>query len=149
MTVAPLAIKDKVIVGTAGGEYGIRGYIDAYNAKTGDREWRFYTIPGPGEPGHDTWEGDSWKRGGASIWVTGSYDADLNLTYWGVGNPAPDWNGDVRKGDNLYSDSVVALDPDSGELKWYFQFTPHDLWDWDSVQVPVLVDREFEGRMRN
>lgn len=148
LTVAPLAIKDKVIVGTAGGEYGIRGYIDAYNAKTGDREWRFYTIPGPGEPGHDTWEGDSWKRGGGSIWVTGSYDADLNLTYWGVGNPAPDWNGDVRKGDNLYSDSVVALDPDSGELKWYFQFTPHDLWDWDSVQVPVLVDREFEGRMR-
>ena len=148
LTVAPLVVKDKVIVGTAGGEYGIRGYIDAYNAKSGEREWRFYTIPGPGEPGNETWAGDSWKRGGASIWVTGSYDPELNLTYWGVGNPAPDWNGDVRKGDNLYSDSVVALDADTGKLKWYFQFTPHDLWDWDSVQVPVLADREFKGRMR-
>jgi alcohol dehydrogenase (cytochrome c) len=148
LTVAPLVVKDKVIVGTAGGEYGIRGHLDAYDAKSGKLAWRFYTIPGPGEPGHETWEGDSWKRGGGSIWLTGSYDPELNLTYWGVGNPSPDWNGDVRKGDNLYSDSVIALDPDTGELKWYFQFTPHDTWDWDSVQVPVLVDREFNGQMR-
>ncbi len=110
--------------------------------------WRFNTIPGPGEPGHETWSGDSWKRGGGSIWLTGSYDPELNLTYWGVGNPAPDWNGDVRLGDNLYSDSVVALNADTGELEWYFQFTPHDEWDWDAVQIPVLVDREWEGKPR-
>ena len=148
VTVAPLVVKDKVIIGVAGGEYGIRGFIDAYDAKTGEREWRFHTIPGPGEPGHETWENDAWKTGGGSIWVTGSYDPELNLTYWGVGNPAPDWNPEVRPGDNLYTDSVVALDADSGELKWHFQFTPHDEWDWDSVQIPLLVDREFGGRLR-
>jgi alcohol dehydrogenase (cytochrome c) len=148
LTVAPLAVKDKIVVGVAGGEFGIRGFIDAYDAKTGEREWRFYTIPAPGEPGHETWENDAWKTGGGSIWVTGSYDAELNLTYWGIGNPSPDWNPDVRPGDNLYTDSVVALDADSGELKWHFQFTPHDEWDWDSVQVPLLVDREFDGRLR-
>lgn len=148
LTHAPLVVKDKLILGSAGGEYGIRGFIAAIDPKTGDELWRFNTIPGPGEPGHETWSGDSWKRGGGSIWVTGSYDPDLNLTYWGVGNPAPDWNGDVRLGDNLYSDSVVALNPDTGELAWYFQFTPHDEWDWDSVQIPVLVDREWEGRQR-
>jgi alcohol dehydrogenase (cytochrome c) len=148
LTVAPLIVKNKVIIGTAGGEYGIRGFLDAYDAKTGERAWRFYTIPGPGEPGHETWEGDSWMTGGGSAWVTGSYDPELNLVYWGIGNPAPDWNGDVRKGDNLYTDSAVALDADTGKLKWYFQFTPHDEWDWDSVQVPVLADREFQGRMR-
>ena len=148
LTHAPLVVKDKLIVGSAGGEYGIRGFIAALDPRNGDELWRFNTIPGPGEPGHETWSGDSWKRGGGSIWLTGSYDPELNLTYWGVGNPAPDWNGDVRMGDNLYSDSVVALDPDTGELKWYFQFTPHDEWDWDAVQVPVLVDREWEGRPR-
>ena len=148
LTHAPLVVKDKLILGSAGGEYGIRGFIAAIDPKTGDELWRFNTIPGPGEPGHETWSGDSWKRGGGSIWLTGSYDPDLNLTYWGVGNPAPDWNGDVRLGDNLYSDSVVALNPDTGELAWYFQFTPHDEWDWDSVQVPVLVDREWEGKQR-
>ncbi len=148
LTHAPLVLKDKLIVGSAGGEYGIRGFIAALDPKNGDEIWRFNTIPGPGEPGHETWSGDSWKRGGGSIWLTGSFDPDLNLTYWGVGNPAPDWNGDVRLGDNLYSDSVVALDADTGELKWYFQFTPHDEWDWDSVQIPVLVDREWEGRQR-
>lgn len=148
LTHAPLVVKDKLILGSAGGEYGIRGFIAAIHPKTGDELWRFNTIPGPGEPGHETWSGDSWKRGGGSIWVTGSYDPDLNLTYWGVGNPAPDWNGDVRLGDNLYSDSVVALNPDTGELAWYFQFTPHDEWDWDSVQIPVLVDREWEGKQR-
>ena len=148
ITLAPLIVKDKIIIGTAGGEYGIRGFLQAHDVKTGKKLWRFYTIPGPGEPGHETWEGDSWKRGGGSAWLTGSYDPDLNLLYWGTGNPAPDWNADVRKGDNLYSDSVVALNPDNGKLKWYYQFTPHDEWDWDSVQVPVLVDREFKGKQR-
>ncbi|MDA2938759.1 PQQ-dependent dehydrogenase, methanol/ethanol family [Acidobacteria bacterium AH-259-A15] len=148
VTVAPLVVKDKIIVGIAGGEYGIRGFVDAYDAKTGERVWRFYTIPGPGEPGNKTWEGDSWKTGGAGTWVTGSFDPELNLIYWGTGNPGPDWNGEVRKGDNLYSDSVVALDADTGKLKWYFQFTPHDVWDWDAVQIPVLVDMEFQGRPR-
>jgi alcohol dehydrogenase (cytochrome c) len=140
ITHAPLIVKNKVIVGTAGGEFGIRGFIAAYEAATGKEAWRFYTIPGPDEPGHETWEGDSWMHGGASVWVTGSYDPDLNLTYWGIGNPGPDWNGDKRAGDNLYSSSVVALDADTGKLKWYFQFTPHDVWDYDSTQVPVLAD---------
>ena len=148
ITHAPLIIKDKVIVGVAGGEYGIRGYIAAYDVKTGKEVWRFYTIPGKGEPGNDTWAGDSWQHGGASIWVTGSYDPQLNLTYWGIGNPGPDWNGDVRKGDNLYSNSVVALDVDTGKLKWYYQFSPHDEFDYDSVQVPVLVDGEWQGKPR-
>ena len=148
LTHAPLVVKDKLILGSAGGEYGIRGFIAAFDPNTGGELWRFHTIPGPGEPGHETWSGDSWKRGGGSIWLTGSYDPELNLTYWGVGNPAPDWNGDVRLGDNLYSDSVVALNPDTGKLVWYFQFTPHDEWDWDSVQIPVLVDREWEGKPR-
>ena len=142
MTLAPLVIKNKVIVGVAGGEYGIRGFIAAYDAATGDEAWRFYTIPGPGEPGHETWAdgGDAWQHGGASVWVTGSYDPALDLTYWGIGNPGPDWNPAQRPGDNLYSDSVVALDPDTGELKWHFQFTPNDDYDYDAVQVPVLVD---------
>ncbi len=148
LTVAPLIIDGKVIVGTAGGEFGIRGYLAAYDAATGEEEWRFYTIPGPGEPGHETWENDAWKTGGGSIWLTGSYDPELNLTYWGVGNPSPDWNPDVRPGDNLYTDSVIALDPDSGKLRWHFQFTPHDEWDWDAVQIPVLVDMEWEGKLR-
>ncbi len=148
LTHAPLVLKDKLILGSAGGEYGIRGFIVALDPADGDEIWRFNTIPGPGEMGHETWSGDSWMRGGGSIWLTGSYDPDLNLTYWGVGNPAPDWNGDVRLGDNLFTDSVVALDADTGELQWYFQFTPHDEWDWDSVQIPVLVDREWEGRQR-
>src|SRR6202521_598409 len=148
LTHAPLVVKDKVIVGTAGGEFGIRGVIAAYDAKTGKEVWRFHNIPEPGEPGHETWAGDSWKTGGGSVWVTGSYDPDLNLTYWGIGNPGPDWNGDNRKGDNLYTDSVVALDADTGKLKWHFQFSPHDEFDYDSVQIPVLVDIEWQGRPR-
>ena len=148
LTHAPLVVKDKVIVGTAGGEFGIRGYIAAYDAKTGREVWRFYTIPGPGEPGHETWQNDAWKTGGGSVWVTGSYDPVLNLTYWGIGNPGPDWNGDPRPGDNLYTDSVVALDADTGKLKWYYQFSPHDEFDYDSVQVPVLADMEWQGRAR-
>ena len=146
MTHAPLIVKDKVIVGTAGGEFGIRGFIAAYNASTGKEMWKFYTIPGPGEPGNESWGGDSWMHGGASVWVTGSYDPELNLTYWGIGNPGPDWNGDKRPGDNLYSDCVVALDADTGKLKWYFQFTPHDDFDYDAVQVPVLADINWPGR---
>jgi alcohol dehydrogenase (cytochrome c) len=145
MTLSPLVIKDKVVVGVGGGEFGIRGFVAAYDARTGKEVWRFYTIPGPGEPGHDTWKGDAWKTGGGSIWVTGSYDPALNLTYWGVGNPGPDWNPDQRPGDNLYTDSVVALDADTGALKWHYQFTPNDAYDYDSVQVPVLVDMNWRG----
>ncbi|MBI4474828.1 MAG: PQQ-dependent dehydrogenase, methanol/ethanol family [Acidobacteria bacterium] len=149
-THAPLVVKDKVIVGSAGGEYGIRGFIAAFDARTGKELWRFYTIPGPGEPGHETWpsDNDAWKHGGSSVWVTGSYDPDLNLTYWGIGNPGADWNSDNRAGDNLYSDSVVALDADTGKLKWHFQFTPHDDFDYDAVQVPVLADMEWQGKPR-
>src|SRR5216684_8292853 len=148
MTLAPLVIKDKVIVGVTGAEYGIRGYIAAYDAATGKEAWRFFTIPGPGEPGHDTWKGDAWQHGGGSIWTTGTYDPDLNLTYWGIGNPGPDFNAAQRPGDNLYSDSVVALDADTGKLKWHFQFTPNDPYDYDSVQIPVLVDANWNGSPR-
>ena len=148
ITMAPLVVKDKVIVGVGGGEFGIRGFIAAYDAETGDEAWRFYTIPGPGEPGHDTWQGDDWEHGGAPVWITGSYDPELNLTYWGVGNPGPDWNASQRPGDNLYSDAVVALDTDTGELVWHFQFTPNDGYDYDAVQVPVLVDMDWEGSPR-
>ena len=148
MTLAPLVIKDKVLVGVAGGEYGIRGFISAYDAHTGKEDWKFYTIPGPGEPGNETWSGDSWKSGGASVWVTGSYDPSLNLTYWGVGNPGPDLNNKQRQGDNRYSGSVVALDPDTGKLKWFFQFSPNDPYDYDAVQIPVLVDTTISGTPR-
>jgi alcohol dehydrogenase (cytochrome c) len=147
-TMAPLVVKDKVIVGSVGGEFGVRGFLAAIDAKTGKEAWRFNTVPGPGEKGHDTWAGDSWKNGGGPLWVTGSYDPDLNLTYWGIGNPGPDWNGDKRAGDNLYTESVVALDADTGALKWHFQFTPHDEFDYDAVQVPVLADITFGGRPR-
>jgi alcohol dehydrogenase (cytochrome c) len=148
ITVAPLVVKDKVIIGTAGGDGAIRGYIAAFNAKTGKEVWRTYTIPGPGEPGNDTWAGESWKIGGAGVWTTGSYDPETNLTFWGTGNPNPTGNGPSRLGDNLYSDSVLALDADTGKLKWHYQFTPHDEMDYDSTQVPVLADVEFKGRMR-
>ena len=145
---APLVIGDKVIAGTAGGELGIQGFLAAYDVKTGKEVWRFNIIPKPGEPGHETWKNDAWKHGGGSIWVTGSYDPELNLTYWGTGNPGPDWNPAVRPGDNLYTDSVIALDASTGKLKWHFQFTPHDEWDWDAVQVPVLADIELRGKRR-
>ena len=148
ITHAPLVVKDKVIVGTAGGEYGIRGFLAAFDIHTGKQVWRFNNVPGPGEKGHETWSGDSWKHGGASVWMTGSYDPDSNLTYWGIGNPGPDWNADMRLGDNLYSDCVVALEADTGTLKWYFQFTPHDDFDFDAVQVPVLADVDWKGARR-
>src|SRR5207253_3448325 len=120
----------------------------AYDVHSGREAWRFNIIPGPGEPGHETWQGEAWMHGGGSVWMTGSYDPDLNLTYWGSGNPGPDWNPAQRAGDNLYSDSALALDPDSGKLKWFFQFTPNDPYDYDSVQVPVLVDAAWNGTPR-
>lgn len=148
ITVAPLAVKDKIIIGIAGGEYGIRGFLDAYEAKTGKLAWRFWTVPAAGDPEAKTWAGESYKRGSAATWVTGAYDPDTNLLYWGTGNPGPDWNGEVRAGDNLYSDCLIALDLDTGKLKWHFQFTPHDLHDWDATEVPVLIDAEFNGKPR-
>jgi alcohol dehydrogenase (cytochrome c) len=148
ITVAPLAIKDKIIVGMSGGDVGLRGFLDAYDPKTGKRIWRYWTIPEPGEPGNETWEGESWKTGGAATWVTGSYDPSLNLIYWGTGNPSPSYSGDSRKGDNLYSSSVLAIDAATGKRRWYFQFTPHDTHDWDANQIPVLVDTLMNGRTR-
>ena len=148
ITMAPNVIKDKVLIGTGGGDAPIRGYIAAYDAKTGKEVWRFYTIPGPGEPGHDTWAGESWRTGGVGVWNVGAYDRETNLIFFGTGNPQPDWDGSTRRGDKLYSDSVVALDADTGKLKWHYQFTPHDELDYDSTQVPVLADIEYEGRPR-
>src|SRR5262249_32820750 len=139
-TLAPLVIRNLVLVGVSGGEYGIRGFIDAYDAATGERKWRFNTIPGPGEPGHETWEGDSWKIGGSPAWITGTFDPATNTTFWTTGNPAPSNRGSGREGDNLYSDSLLALDPGTGKLKWHFQFTRHDEHDYDATQVPVMID---------
>ena len=147
-TAAPLIVKDKVVTGIAGGEFGIRGFLDAYNAETGAREWRTHTIPGPDHPDNRTWAGDSWRTGGSPTWITGSYDPELDLIYWGTGNPGPDYNGEIRGGDNLYADSVLALDGDTGEMSWYFQFTPHDVHDWDAIQIPVLADIEIGGESR-
>jgi alcohol dehydrogenase (cytochrome c) len=141
-TVAPLAVKGLVVLGVSGGEYGVRGFIDAYDATTGERKWRFYTVPGPGEPGHDTWEGDSWKVGGAPAWNTGTYDPATNQIFWPTGNPAPSNRGEGRAGDNLYSNSLLALNADTGKLNWYFQFTRHDEHDWDATEVPVMIDVE-------
>ena len=157
-TLAPLAVEDKVIVGTTGGDRGIRGFISALDAATGAEVWRFYTIPGPGEPGHETWEPcppnpetycdpEAWKHGGGAAWLTGSYDPELNLTYWGIGNPGPDFFREQRPGDNLYTCSVVALDADTGEIRWHFQFTPDDPYDYDAVQIPVLADIERGGQL--
>jgi alcohol dehydrogenase (cytochrome c) len=148
ITHSPLIVKDKVIVGTAGGDMGIRGLVAAFDTKTGKEVWRFHTIPGPGEPGNDSWSGNSWTTGGAGVWNAGAYDPETNLTFWGTGNPAPDWDGRQRLGDNLYSDSVVALDAATGRLKWHYQFTPHDELDYDSTQVPVLADIDWQGRPR-
>ena len=149
-TLAPLVVKDKVIVGISGGEYATRGFIDAYDPATGERIWRFHTIPGPGEPGSETWPDDPevLARGGGGTWMNGSFDPELNLIYWGVGNPNPDYYSDSRPGDNLYSNSLVALDADTGELRWHYQFTPHDVNDWDSNHVPVLADVNWNGQPR-
>ena len=149
VTQAPLVVKDRVIIGIAGGDLPTRGFIDAYDPETGARAWRFYTIPGPGEPGSDTWsDPDVLPRGGGATWQTGSYDPGLNLLYWGVGNPNPDYYGGDRKGDNLYTASIVAVDADTGRLRWHYQFTPHDTHDWDSNHVPVLADLTIGGRAR-
>lgn len=147
-TAAPLLVKDKVIVGISGGQYGIRGFLDAYDVSTGERALRFWTIPGPGESGHETWGGDqpTWMTGGAPTWVTGSYDPELDLLYWTTGNPGPDFNGEVRPGDNLYTNSVIALDPDDGTRRWHFQWTPHDVWDYDGVNEVILADLTVNGR---
>jgi alcohol dehydrogenase (cytochrome c) len=142
---APQIIKDKVIIG---GNSRTGGFIDAYNAETGKHAWRWNAIPKPGEPGNETWEDESWKLGGGPMWHTGSYDPEQNLIMWGTGQPAIDFIGDVRKGDNLYTDSMVALDADTGKMKWYFQFTPHDVHDYDAVELPILVDAPFKGQMR-
>ncbi|MBM3814139.1 MAG: PQQ-dependent dehydrogenase, methanol/ethanol family [Acidimicrobiia bacterium] len=147
-TVAPFAVKNLIIVGVSGGDSGMRGFVAAYHAETGKEVWRTYTIPARGEPGSETWGDLTVDWGGAGTWLSGTYDPALNLIYWTTGNPWPDFYGGDRKGDNLYSDSVIALDPDSGKMKWYFQFTPHDVWDWDAQSWPVLIDMEFNGRMR-
>tara|TARA_B100001123_G_scaffold122078_1_gene142106 strand:+ start:3852 stop:5507 length:1656 start_codon:yes stop_codon:yes gene_type:complete len=149
-TLAPLVIDGKVIVGNSGGEYATRGFIDAYDPNTGEQIWRFYTIPSPGEPGSETWPADgvAAARGGGATWQSGSYDPELNLIYWGTGNPNPDYYGDIRLGDNLYTNSLVALNADTGELVWHYQFTPHDLNDWDSNHVPVQADIEWDGEER-
>jgi alcohol dehydrogenase (cytochrome c) len=148
-TIAPLVVKDKVIIGIAGAEFGTRGWIDAYDSQSGKRVWRFYTIPAPGEPGGDTWPpGDAYMRGGGSIWVTGTYDPEQNLVFYGTGNPGPDYYSHKRKGDNLYTASIVALDADTGKLRWHYQFTPHDVHDWDATQVPVLAELPIDGKPR-
>jgi alcohol dehydrogenase (cytochrome c) len=145
LTLAPQVINGKIIVGTSGGEMGVRGYIAAYDAKTGDQVWRTYTIPGPGEPGHETWKDDAWKSGGATAWMTGNYDPATHTAYWGTGNPAP-WPGDLHPGDNLYTTSVIGLDPDTGKIKNHFQYRPNDSWDWDEVDPPILMDLQSGGR---
>ena len=145
MTMAPLVADGKVMVGASGGERGIRGFVAAYDPDTGDEIWRSHTIPGPDEPGNETWPGDTWQTGGASIWITGTYDAELNLTYWGTGNPGP-WIGDQRPGDNLYTNSVVAFDAGTGELKAYHQYHHNGSWDWDEVSAPILIDVPRNGR---
>ena len=148
ITGAPLVVHDAVLIGVSGGEFGIRGFLAAYDARTGDLRWRFHTIPAPGEFGHDTWENDAWETGGGPTWITGSFDPELNLVYWGVGNPAPVYNRAARPGDNLFTNSVVALDATTGKLAWHFQFTPHDEHDWDSNQTPVLADLTIDGVVR-
>ena len=143
-TVAPLLVKDMVIVGSSGGEFGSRGHLDAYNVETGERVWRCYMIPKPGEPGSETWDedGEAWQRGGGNCWVTGTFDPETNNLYWGTGNPAPDFDGEVRPGDNLFTDSVVAVDVDTGEKQWHYQCTPHDLWDYDSNMECILFEKD-------
>lgn len=145
MTMAPLAARGKIMVGVSGGERGIRGFVVALDAQTGEEVWKAYTIPAPGEFGNDTWPGDSWKTGGAPVWITGTYDPELNLSYWGTGNAGP-WFGDARPGDNLYTNSVIALDVDTGELAGYHQYHWNGSWDWDEVAAPLLIDVDRDGR---
>jgi alcohol dehydrogenase (cytochrome c) len=145
-TVAPLIVKNMVIVGSSGGEFGVRGHLDAFDLDTGEHQWRCYTVPKPGEPGSETWpaDGEAWARGGANCWITGTFDPETNLLYVGTGNPAPDFDGGVREGDNLYTDSIIAVDVDAGEIRWHYQCTPHDVWDYDSIGECILF--ESDGR---
>ena len=147
-TSAPLVVKDKVLVGTSGGDDGVRGFLAAYDAQTGKEAWRFWTIPAPGEVGASSWPGDLYMHGCGTTWMPGTYDPELNTLYWGTSNPCPDFDGDPRPGDDLYTDSVLALDPDNGRLKWHFQFTPHDLFDYDATETPVLIDTIYSGQSR-
>jgi alcohol dehydrogenase (cytochrome c) len=147
-TSAPLVVKDMVVVGTSGGDSGVRGFVAAFDAATGKRKWLFWTIPGPGEFGSSSWPGDSYLHGGGTTWMPGTYDPQLNLLYWTTSNAAPDFVGDSRPGDDLYTACVLALDPETGQLKWYFQFTPHDLYDYDATETPVLVNTEENGVTR-
>jgi alcohol dehydrogenase (cytochrome c) len=148
ITGAPLVVNDSVVVGIAGGEFGVRGFLAAYDLSNGKERWRFETIPGPNEVGHETWENDAWRTGGGPTWNTGGYDPSTDLLYWGIGNPSPVFSGDVRPGDNLFTNSVIALHASSGTLAWYFQFSPHDEHDWDSAQTPVLADLIINGVVR-
>jgi alcohol dehydrogenase (cytochrome c) len=145
-TVAPLIVKNMVIVGSSGGEFGVRGHLDAFDLETGEHVWRCYTVPKPGEPGSETWpaDGEAWARGGANCWLTGTFDPETNLLYVGTGNPAPDFDGGVREGDNLYTDSIIAVDVDAGQIRWHYQCTPHDVWDYDSIAECILF--ESDGR---
>jgi len=147
-TSAPLAVGNLVISGTAGGDEGVRGFVAAYEQSTGKEVWRFWTVPLPGEPGSETWKGKDLEHRSGATWMTGTYDPQLDLVYWPVGNPGPDFSGDERQGDNFYTDSILALDAKSGKLKWYFQFTPHDIHDWDAQEPPVLVDTNWQGTPR-
>ena len=147
-TGAPLILKDKVLVATSGGDDGVRGFLAAYDATTGKLAWRLWTIPAPGEFGSSSWPGDTYLHGGATAWMPGTYDQELNTLYWGTGNASPDYDGSVRPGDDLYTSSLLAIDPDTGKLKWYFQFTPHDLYDYDAVETPVVVDTQYQGQPR-
>jgi alcohol dehydrogenase (cytochrome c) len=147
-TSAPLVVKDKVLVGTSGGDDGVRGFIAAFDAETGKPAWRLWTIPGPGEFGSSSWPGDMYLRGGATTWMPGTFDLALNTVYWGTSNAAPDFDGEPRPGDDLYTACVLAIDADTGKLKWYYQFTPHDLFDYDSTQTPMLIDAMYKGTRR-
>ncbi len=146
VTSAPLVAGDLVISGVSGGDEGVRGFVAAYQAETGALVWKFWTIPNPGEPLSETWQGKALAHGCASTWLTGTFDPELDLVFWPTGNPCPDFNGEERLGDNLYSDSVLALERATGKLRWYFQFTPHDLWDWDAQQTPMVLDADWKGR---
>ena len=147
-TSAPLVVNDLVIAGVSGGDEGIRGFLDAYRVSTGERVWRFWTVPALGEPGSETWVGKDIEHGCAATWLTGTYDAEANLLYWPTGNPCPDYNGDLRRGDNLYSSSILAIDPETGKLRWHYQFSPHETHDWDATETPMLLDADFHGSPR-